>query len=524
MNRLFLLACCVFATIGIPLIAINNMPLIAQLQGEHNASKYGFTLDTLDFNHDGTDDLLVFSFSYGYHWNQTPPRGKAYIYYGGTEFNSTAEAALTMEGDYPNGEDRCMEGAINCGDVSGDGFDDLLLIYHYQNIDYKYSLEFYYGQTEDLLSPDMVIVTQGYEYHQEFVKLGDVDGDGYDDVGYVPWDTSCRHTILWGGSFQSQAVHVMPINHMSGAFISGVGDINNDGLSDFSIAYIFETQPIYDNFIKLYYGSSSRVFAEPDTLIHTSTPITLVTKPLGDINADGVDDFFGYSDQYSMRIWYGGVAFDVNNPDLLIAPPLFGDVFASGISAGDVNNDGYSDIVGASYAQERFKVWLGNASVDTDYDFMLGNDYDQFGYDVSTGDYNADGYCDVAVSAPREYGEYPLHDYRGYVFVYGGNAEMVANEDELAPQLQDQWQFSSFPNPLPAGKKLSLRYLGKGYAQPMTKNITLYNLKGQRVFQTQDSSRGETSSISLPELPSGVYILSISEGTTRLSCKRILVY
>jgi len=100
----------------------------------------------------------------------------------------------------------------------------------------------------------------------------------------------------------------------------------------------------------------------------------------------------------------------------------------------------------------------------------------------------------------------------------------VANEDELAPQLQDQWQFSSYPNPLPAGKILSISYQGKGYAQTMTKSITLYNLKGQRVFQTQDSNRRETSSISLPKLPRGVYVLSISEGNRRLGSKRLVVY
>lgn len=42
--------------------ALNEMPLIAQLQGEHNGSHYGESLVSLDFDHDGIDDLVVYSY------------------------------------------------------------------------------------------------------------------------------------------------------------------------------------------------------------------------------------------------------------------------------------------------------------------------------------------------------------------------------------------------------------------------------------------------------------------------------
>ena len=63
--------------------ALNDMPLLAQLQGEHNMSSFGFMIKSLDFNHDGFDDLVVYSASYGYQYQQSPSRGKVYIYYGG---------------------------------------------------------------------------------------------------------------------------------------------------------------------------------------------------------------------------------------------------------------------------------------------------------------------------------------------------------------------------------------------------------------------------------------------------------
>ena len=45
--------------------AQNDMPLLAQLQGEHNASHFGNKIISLDFNHDGFDDLVVYSMAYG---------------------------------------------------------------------------------------------------------------------------------------------------------------------------------------------------------------------------------------------------------------------------------------------------------------------------------------------------------------------------------------------------------------------------------------------------------------------------
>jgi hypothetical protein len=92
--------------LGISLYAMNDMPLMAQLQGEHNGSFFGYSMVSLDFNHDGIDDLIVFSMAYGYQYQQSPSRGKVYVYYGGPDFSSASEPAMTLEGDYPEGMQR----------------------------------------------------------------------------------------------------------------------------------------------------------------------------------------------------------------------------------------------------------------------------------------------------------------------------------------------------------------------------------------------------------------------------------
>ncbi len=48
-------------------LAITDMPVIAELQGDHNGAGFGWTLVSLDFNHDGYKDIIVLSAGWGYH-------------------------------------------------------------------------------------------------------------------------------------------------------------------------------------------------------------------------------------------------------------------------------------------------------------------------------------------------------------------------------------------------------------------------------------------------------------------------
>ena len=524
MNRLLILACCAISVACMPLFAQNNMPVLAQFQGEHNASGFGVTMESIDFNHDGYDDLVVWSQFYGYHYSDIPSRGKVYVYYGGPEFGSDTQAAMTLEGDYPLGEQMKISGILNCGDVNGDGFDDLGIRESFQIASDSIKVLIYYGGVDNLDQPDYCIEhTEHFYVTPTFTQLGDVNNDGYDDIGYVYLESQVMwYKIIWGGDYSQTTVLSEQWDSANLGSLEGIGDVNNDGYYDFTIGNTHLNT--YHNKILLYFGCLTPSFENPITLMDTYNGITTRCAKFGDVNGDGYEDFFFYANSGGMRICYGGDTINYENPDVILNPVYYGNAYIRGLDSGDVNGDGYSDVIGASYSQQRFAVWLGNAVMDSDYDYRVVSTYENFGKEVETGDFNGDGFCDVAVSAPYEDGTYPLHDYRGYVFVYGGNAGMVANEDELAPQLTDKWSFSTFPNPLPMGKAVTLCYQGKGYEQLNTKTISLYNLKGQRVFQAQDSSRGDTSSISLPELPSGVYIIKVSADGHRHSSKRIVVY
>ncbi len=259
----------------------------------------------------------------------------------------------------------------------------------------------------------------------------------------------------------------------------------------------------------------------------------------GDINGDGFDDFLGrtiYDGNASYGCFWQGSSIITTQWDVQLYPVYFGTDWPHyDLIHGDLNNDGFDDLIGSDYEawgdSGRLAIWLGKQNFKGTADLFLTPPdeipyYSHFGYALACGDFNNDGFDDLAVGAPQS--PPGLSDVPGALVIYSGNAQLadtsVATEDELAPQLNDALKFSSYPNPLPVGKAVSLRYQGKGYDQLNTKTISLYNLKGQRVFQAQDSSRGDTSSIQLPELPSGVYIIKVSAAGQHHSSKRIVVY
>ncbi len=507
--------------------ALNDMPLLTQLQGEHNMSSFGYSMVSLDFNHDGCDDLIVLSAGYGYQYQQSPARGKVYIYYGGTGFNSSSEPAMTLEGDYPEGMLRRINSVRNVGDVNGDGYDDLMIEDAIPNVSSSSRYMYYFGGISDLSTPDRIEVPIAEENIYWIAKLGDVDGDGFGDVG-IFYQTSIvsGFDIQWGGTFYRQVI-------LSGSgiaaypnAITGIGDTNGDGYDDFAVGYAIGGYNVSSYTVTIYYGSQDRIFVSPWVLAFTAYQITCISKPLGDLNGDGYSDFLGYVDYQGLKIWMGADDIEQFTPDLILNPLYYGDLFVEGIEAGDVNGDGLYDVVGASFNDQRFAVWLGSSNMNGQSDWTKFNQYEKFGYDLAMGDFNGDGFCDIAVSAPFEEGIWPTHDFRGYVFIYAGNPGMVANDDPSAPQLSDQIQMRLSPNPVRNAGEISIAISGVEKGQSKTVRVELFNLKGQIVHQSEIITLSPTVtliSFELSSLPSGVYICRARIGNMSTSKKLTII-
>lgn len=94
------------------------------------------------------------------------------------------------------------------------------------------------------------------------------------------------------------------------------------------------------------------------------------------------------------------------------------------VSYGDFNNDGYDDIVGSSpgYGWDRgiSRIWLGGYNFNGTLDLVIPSptaDLQRFGFARATGDFNNDGYCDIAISQPYDVGGILLTPLAGYMFL-----------------------------------------------------------------------------------------------------------
>lgn len=504
----------------IPLFATNDMQIIAEFQGEHHYSLFGHAIESLDFNHDGYKDLVVFSGSYGYTVGVGGSRGKVYIYYGGPYFNSDTSPSVTLEGTTT----RRLGYIFNVGDINGDGYEDLC-IYDYPSLPSHEDkrLRFYFGGSDSLDNPDHVISFSYNDVVQRVSNIGDFDGDGFGEVGlhYIyaidQAPDIMKFTIMWGSELVEQVVLEYSYNNAISS-ISGIGDIDGDGYRDFALGFTNPDPETGYHMIRIYHGNPERDLSDPDVLIQTQEPITKDSRPIGDVNGDGFDDFMGYYSNVGTHAWLGGLSIDYVTPSFNFTPGWTGNEASSCLKYGDLNGDGFDDVVGTNYHERKFSIWMGSEQMNGTSDLIKFRNYDNFGYGIATGDFNADGFCDVAIGAPRSE-LYNPPNYPGYLWVYGGNSQLqdttVANEDMLITGVADQLYISISPNPVRSSDGVASVFARCKVPSAIDEGVlSVFNIKGQLVYSANvpiDQSKIEHQII-LKQFPAGIYLCRVSFG------------
>ena len=139
----------------------------------------------------------------------------------------------------------------------------------------------------------------------------------------------------------------------------------------------------------------------------------------GDVNNDGFDDIL-VGARSQVKMWLGGDSVGTGSPDWTRTAnnlPKFGFAVAS---AGDVNDDCYDDVIvgmpGSTGSDNgEVFVWHGKPSgLGVQSDWWLRKE-SKFGYSVaSAGDVNGDRFDDIIVGSPRK------TNYQGEVYIYAG--------------------------------------------------------------------------------------------------------
>ena len=406
-----------------------------------------------DINGDGYGDVVVGVPGYS---NGEEEEGALYIYYG-TASGIPSTPSLIIESNSTNA--RLGNSVAGAGDVNGDGYADVIAGAFHYGVFLRGAAFIYYGSPSGL-NPTPAWTAQGtgnsYEFGHVVAGIGDVNGDGYADVGVgSPWplsNTGAVYVYYGSASGPSATANWQFSGLVPGTFVgytvSAAGDVNGDGFDDMVLSAPFlDIDDPSVGHIHIFHGSNTGL---PDTPTRTieggsANGAGFIVTGAGDLNGDGFSDLVVGDPQYNnigrICIYYGsssGIPLGVfHTIDINKNGSLFGTALAS---AGDVNGDGYSDLIVSApeltndeQVEGGAYVYLGGLhgiSSTTPHWQIEGNqDYAYLGWSVSgAGDINGDGLSDIIIGAP---GINDPQEESGRAMVFLGNAGGLRNNLRL---------------------------------------------------------------------------------------------
>jgi hypothetical protein len=393
--------------------------------GEVGVDLFGVTVSSAgDVNGDGYEDIII-----GAPFNDAGGvnAGRAYIYFGGTVMDSIADVILTGEA----AGDIFGISVSSAGDVNGDSYDDVIVGAQENSAGGTAAGRVYIYFGGELMDDIADIIMTGTTSNNFFGKCvagaGDVNGDGYDDVlasaPYYNNSTGITY-IFYGGSLMDTIPDVVMIGEnlvqYFGSSIASAGDVNGDSFADVLIGGAYNSSSTFAGKAYLYLGgvdmdSTADVVMNGEMI---SDRFGYSVSSAGDVNGDGFSDVIigsinndaGGMDAGRAYVYFGDSNMD-NIADWISTGEASEDQFGSSVaSVGDVNGDGFGDIIVGAYQNDaggmdagRAYVYFGAANMDSiaDWTFTGEAEEDLFGLAVgAAGDVNGDGIADVIIGAP----------------------------------------------------------------------------------------------------------------------------
>ena len=383
-----------------------------------------------DVDGDGFDDVIVGAQDYD---SPQVDEGGAFLFRGSA--GGLASTPIWTGESNQEGADY-GESVASAGDVNGDGRADVIVgARYYDDLEPSEGAAFVYLGTD--VSPYLTALpvwvgqsdVVGARYGSSVASAGDVNGDGRDDVvvgapqlgnggtAYLYYGTGAGvgDQPVWGTESGQAGAEL-------GRSVSGTGDVNGDGFADVAIG-----APYYDDGhtdegkVFVFHGSPSGLGFEADWDAQSDqdgAALGYAVAGAGDLDGDGYSDLVAgapwqdsdQADEGVVWVWFGSAG------GLGATPTLFEETQASAFyggsvaSAGDVDGDGFSDLLvgawewsGGETNEGKAFLYLGGDPLDvgSDWSFEADEAEANCGRAVgSAGDVDGDGRTDVVIGCP----------------------------------------------------------------------------------------------------------------------------
>ena len=429
-----------------------------------------------DINGDGISDVIISAFNYSVPNPGDQYEGAAFVYNGSPEGLSSGAANWTAEGNQAGGTfGRSVSAA---GDVNGDGYSDVIVgAYLFDNGEINEGRAFvYHGSAGGLsLTANWTgeINQTGAGFGISVSTAGDVNGDGYSDVivgsaNFSNGQSNEGGAFIYYGSSSGLSLsvnHTLEVNQVNAGFgqsVSTAGDVNGDGYSDVIVgAQNFDNGESNEGKVFVYFGSStgpSSSFSWTAESNQADAKFGSCVSDAGDVNGDGFSDVItgaygfdnGQTDEGKTFVYFGSALGLSLTPNWTFESNQANGQSGNSVStAGDINGDGYSDVIIGAYSYSNGQSAEGSAflfhgsaaglSLTPNWTGESNQASSQYAYSVCTaGDVNGDGYSDVIVGA-LAYSNGQSNEGRVYVYHGSPNGLSSTANRTMEPDVNDAY-------------------------------------------------------------------------------------